>query len=363
MARPTAILLNDTSDWYHWGCTATSLGLKALIGARYELIDSISIQTTYKLAHPPNSPPQFHDPAFFKLHAPDNDDLYRRIERADCVFVHGEGTLHGLGRAPINLLYMAYAARKYLGKAVYVVNHSVYPRTGRSAEDAAAHAFYRTIYAAFDYIAVRETLSKQIVDRFGLTAAQSFDCLPLTAARLLPEMPAKQKTLAIAGSVAFDAAGLAALVAFGNDMKRRGYQPVVLSGAQANPAADDTRFLAALRGADAGDWAYVEATSLKHWLSTIGSAALLVSGRFHHTLAAFAMRTPFVMLNSNTPKMPSLAQMLGAPEPILYRDPDLAGLLAQRAELALSEDYARAVFRDDRTQSLLDLAGKNVPPA
>jgi len=363
MARATAILLNDTTDWYHWGCTATSLGLKALIGERYELIDSIPIQTTYTLARPPDSPPRFDDPAFFGLHAPDNDDLYRRIERADCVFVHGEGTIHGLGRAAINLLYMAYAARKYLGKAVYVVNHSVYPRTGRPAEDAAAHAFYRTVYAAFDYIAIRETLSKQITDRLGLAAVQSFDCLPLTAAHLFPETPAKQRTLAIAGSVAFDAVGIAALAAFGNAMKRRGYQPVVVTGAQANPAADDARFLAALRDVEAGDWTYVEAGSLEEWLSTIGSAALLVSGRFHHTLAAFAMRTPFVMLNSNTPKMPALAQMLGAPEPILYRDPDLSGLLADRAERALSEDYARAVFRDDLSRSLRDLARRNLPPA
>jgi polysaccharide pyruvyl transferase WcaK-like protein len=363
MPRPTAILLNDTTDWYHWGCTATSLGLKSLIGERYELIDSVPIQTTYKLARPPNSPEQFHAPAFYTLHAPDNADLYRRIGRADCVFVHGEGTIHGLGRAPINLLYMTHAARKHLGKPVYMVNHSVYPRSGRPADDAAAHAFYRSIYAAFDYVAVRETLSKQIADRLGLPAVQSFDCLPLTAARLFPEPPAKQKTLAIAGSVAFDAAGLAALVTFGNDMRRRGYEPVVITGAQANPAADDRRFLTALRAADTGGWTYVEAASLKEWLATIGSAALLVSGRFHHTLAAFAMRTPFVMLNSNTPKMPALAQMLGAPEPILYRDPDLARLLAERAELALSDDYARAVFRDDRIESLLALARQNLPPA
>ncbi|MGH6928035.1 MAG: hypothetical protein ACREEV_06930, partial [Dongiaceae bacterium] len=120
MARPTAILLNDTTDWYHWGCTATSLGLKSLIGERYDLIDSIPIQATYKLARPPNSPPQFHDPAFFRQHEPDNADLYRRIGRADYVFVHGEGTIHGLGRASINLLYLGYAAGKYLGKPVYV---------------------------------------------------------------------------------------------------------------------------------------------------------------------------------------------------------------------------------------------------
>jgi len=362
MPRPTAILLNDTTDWYHWGCTATSLGLKSLIGERYDLIDAIPIRTTNRLARPPNAPPQFHDAVFFKLHAAENADLYRRIERADCVFVHGEGTIHGLGRAAINLLYMAFAARRYVGKPVYVVNHSLYPQTGRAAEEASADAFYRSIYAAFDYVAIRETLSKEIADRLGLAAALSFDCLPLTAERLFPAKPTRGKTLAIAGSVAFDAAGLAALVAFANGMKRRGYQPVVVTGAQANPAADDVRFVAALRTHDTGDWSYVEAKSLEEWLTTIGSAALLVSGRFHHTLAAFAMQTPFVMLNSNTPKMNALAAMLGAPEPIGYNDPDLGGALTARAEQARAEEFARTAFDPGRIRSLLDLARNNLPP-
>ncbi|HUL09803.1 MAG TPA: polysaccharide pyruvyl transferase family protein [Candidatus Acidoferrum sp.] len=363
MARPTAILLNDTTDWYHWGCTATSLGLKSLIGERYDLIDAVPIRVTYGLARPPNSPTQFQDAAFFRAHAADNADLYRRIERADCVFVHGEGTIHGLSRAAVNLLYMAFAARRHLGKPVYVVNHSLYPHTGRGADAASADAFYRSIYAVFDYIAIRETLSKEIADRLGMPAVLSFDCLPLTAGQLFSTRPARGETLAIAGSVAFEAVGLGPLVAFANGMKQRGHQPVVITGAQAKPAADDARFVAALRALGTGDWRYVEAGSLTEWLSTIGSAALLVSGRFHHSLAAFAMRTPFVMLNSNTPKMNALAAMLGAPEPIRYDDPQLDRLLVERAEQARSEDFARSVFDPARNGSLLDLARKNLPPA
>jgi len=363
MARATAILLNDTTARYHWGCTATSLGLKSLIAERYDLIDTILIQTTYNLARPPNSPDQFHDPAFFKVHAAANADLYRRIEQADCVFVNGEGTIHDLTRSAINLMYMAFAARRYLNKPVYVVNHSVYPDGALRTHEGAAFDFYRTIYSAFDYVAVRETISKRIADSLVASAVQSFDCLPLTVGRLLPEKPRKAKTLAIAGSALFDPAGLAALVAFANDMKRRGYQPVVVTGAKANPAADESRFVASLRTHDAQDWTYVDAKSLDEWVSTIGTAALLVSGRFHHSLSAFIMRTPFVLLKSNTPKMSALAVTLGAPEPLGYSDPQLGSLLAARADHALSEDYARAVFRDDRIRSLLELAQKNLPPS
>jgi hypothetical protein len=363
MARATAILLNDTTNWYHWGCTATSLGLKSIISERYDLIDTIPIQAARTLACPPNSPAEFHDRAFFERHLAANGDLYSRIERSDCVFVNGEGTIHGLKRVPINLLYMSFAARRHLNKPVYVVNHSVYPATSDAANNGAPIRFYRTIYAAFDYVAIRETLSKQIADGFVSCAVQSFDCLLLTAERLLPERPKKGTTLAIAGSAVFDPAALAALVAFANEMKRRGYEPVVVTGAQAEPAAEDSRFVTALRAHDARGWTYADCKSLEEWFWTIGTAALLVSGRFHHSLAAFAMRTPFVMLNSNTPKMNALATMLGAPEPIRYSDPNLGAALAARAEHALSEDFARAVFHSDRIRSLHELTRKNLPPS
>jgi polysaccharide pyruvyl transferase WcaK-like protein len=362
MPRATAILLNDTTHRYHWGCTATSLGLKSLIAERYDLIDTIPIQTTYTLARPPNSLEQFHDPAFFKLHAAENAELYRRIEQADCVFVNGEGTIHDLLRAAVNLMYMAFAARRYLDKPVYVVNHSVYPQSVHAAEAAGAEAFYRGVYAAFDYIAIRETLSKEIVDRLGLAAALSFDCLPLTVGRLVAELPEKKRTLAIAGSALFLPVALPTLVTFVNKMKRVGYAPLVVSGAQAAPAGDEARFVAALRTQETQDWTFFEAGTLEDWMSAIGSAALLVSGRFHHSLTAFSLRTPFVMLNSNTPKMSALATMLGVPEPLRYDDPNLGPMLEHRADHALSHDFGRTVFRDDRVHSFREMARKNLPP-
>jgi polysaccharide pyruvyl transferase WcaK-like protein len=202
-----------------------------------------------------------------------------------------------------------------------------------------------------------------MADHFVSSAVQSFDCLPLAVERLLVETPKKEKTLVIAGSVFFRPVGLVALVAFANRMKQAGYRPVVVTGARAQPATDDADFVDALHGHDTRDWTYTDAKSLEEWLTTIGSAALLVSGRFHHSLAAFALRTPFVMLHSNTRKMNALAAMLGTPEPLKYDDPGLGVLLEARADHAQSEDFARTVFRDDRIDSLRELARKNLPPS
>ena len=49
----------------------------------------------------------------------------------------------------------------------------------------------------------------------------------------------------------------------------------------------------------------------------IGSAACLISARFHHSLAAIAQQTPVIAFPSNTPKVEATVEMLGL-EPRSY---------------------------------------------
>ena len=51
-------------------------------------------------------------------------------------------------------------------------------------------------------------------------------------------------------------------------------------------------------------------------------ARLLVSGRFHHSIAAAALGTPFVVFNSNTPKIDGLMALLGHEPPLAMADAD-----------------------------------------
>lgn len=357
----TAILLNDTTSWYHWGCTATSLGLKAIISEEYDLIDSLPINATYELKAPPTSPSQFDDEHFFRRQSAENDSVYSRIGSADCVFVNGEGTIHGTGRACINLLYMAYTAKRFLRKKVYIVNHSVYPEYGPALRQQGIKEFYSSVYSAFDYVAIREPESKSLMDSLGVRSTQSFDCLPYYVTQALPQRKTRSNTLVVAGSVAFQATGLADLAKFMGEMRAKGYGLVVLTGARQFPAADDRKFVEALRAVLDGSWRHVDAASLEEWLETIGGASLLVSGRFHHSLAAFALKTPFVMMTSNTRKIVGLHKMLGLPEPLDYRIPRLSEALRASAEYALSEEFSREVFRKNRVDSTIDLARRNVP--
>ena len=103
-------------------------------------------------------------------------------------------------------------------------------------------------------------------------------------------------------------------------MLQLGYEVTVLTGASAFPAPDDEEFVSALSQECPGGWALLRAESMNEWLDTLASAGLFVSGRFHHTIAAAVLDTPFILLDSNTPKNRGLAEMLDVEVPIQLND-------------------------------------------
>lgn len=354
----TAVLLNDTTDWYHWGCTATSLGLKSLISEYYTLIGAIPAAVTYgELREGPINDLQFNDPSFFDHHRRQNEPVYRLIAAADHVFVNGEGTIHGLSKPATALLYMARAAKVFLGRRVYVVNHSFFPPASENVA-----GFYKSVYSSFDYAAVREVASKSIVDRLGIRAELSFDCLPMyLSGRFRVQVPSDRR-IVLAGSVNVTNTAIPVLREMIDRMHRRGYEVIVLTGARAAPAADDERFVASLREHGQDGWTHVAAASLDQWVDVIATAGVLVSGRFHHSLAAYTMGTPFVMLTSNTPKMQGVSAMLGTQPPIDYGDRNLLTRLTDSIDEAMVKGRPEASTHRARVSKLVDLARRNLPP-
>jgi polysaccharide pyruvyl transferase WcaK-like protein len=109
-----------------------------------------------------------------------------------------------------------------------------------------------------------------------------------------------------------------------------GLRPAFLFGANANLAADDREFARHLVQATGGAIELLHATSEAGWLSAIASARLMVSGRFHHSIAAAWLGTPFIALDSNTPKMDGLMQTLRVPARLNAASPSLSRDLSVR---------------------------------
>jgi polysaccharide pyruvyl transferase WcaK-like protein len=372
-AQQKAVLFNDTSAWYHWGCTGTSIALKKRIESLGFELTAFPINATYAFKEVPPFE-SFDDPESFKLFCEKNNEAVDAIKSADAIVITGEGTIHDLRAGPQALLYLAHASKVFLGKHVEIINHSAYPKDDpelsstfianfgvekeKALEELAkAQSIYKSAYDKLDFVAIRESFSLKEMEKIGVSAPLSFDCLPLYIRdHYKNPKQLKQKNLVLAGSVAYTEPGAKQLCQYLEETAKAGFKIKVLIGARAFPARDDKVFVDFLTTYCKAPWELVDATSMDQWLDTIHNATLLVSGRFHHSIAAFCLNTPFISLNSNTHKVHAICSMMGEAEPLLFSDPNLLDQLNLRTAGILS---APAPDNTEKVKFLCDLAEKN----
>ncbi len=354
-----AVLLNDTYAWYHWGCTATSSAIHKRIREIGYSLDLVPINQVYGFDTLPEKIHEFDDPQFFQKASRQHPEIIAAIDAADVVVINGEGTMHHVRPASLSLLYLAYAAKVHLNKSVHMINHSAYPENVVKPRHSLAFQIYRGVYQKLDYVAIREHVSHKLMRQLGVQAELSFDCLPLTAHEdYQPSPRAGGKKLVIAGSVAFDHKRMPDLANYMEQMAAQGFEVAVLSGALANPSADDCHFIENLRAQRFQQWQHIEALTLSEWFDCIASADLFVSGRFHHTIASASLGTPCVIMESNTPKIRALTESLQLASPIHYGDDRFLETLLQRtAEVLRQGPVDDAIIGELRQRAELNFEG------
>ncbi|MEM7278849.1 MAG: polysaccharide pyruvyl transferase family protein, partial [Pseudomonadota bacterium] len=349
----SAFLLNDTSNWYHWGCSATSLGLAKLIRARGYALDSLAINQT-PLAPPLVELSAWDDRQHLQDFRNSNTYLIDRLSKADKIVVNGEGTLHGLSQGAQNLLFLARFCARDLGKSVHIVNHSCYPDEGSTGL-----ALYKEVYHWMDSVAVREPFSHRLSAQNNKAAELSFDCLPLflqTYPQLI-EGPTSDYVV-IAGSAAYGEAAIGPLAAAVNRLSRSGVRSVFLFGASAYVAADELQFGRLLVHACENTLELVHARSEYEWLRVIAGSSALLSGRFHHTIAAAFTRTPFLVTPSNSKKNQGLTEMLDLPDTFLSNQHEFEVALLERLPELVRQPES-ALLSAERRSQLMELATLN----
>ncbi len=347
------VLFNDTSAWYHWGCTGTSMALKAHINKLGFEIEAVPINVVYGLQEIPPFE-EFDSLERFDCFQILNKEVLKQIQSSDVVVITGEGTIHDLRAGPRALLYLAHISKKFLGKHVEIINHSAYPNdvpelsadffTYFQAEKEKiekellrAQMIYKTFYDELDFVAIRESLSREVMSQIGISSTLSFDCLPLYIRDDYRNPKQVEKgTVVVAGSVAFTEFGVEQLCGYLDELDHMGYKIKILTGAAAFPSRDDEVFVQFLKKHSKASLQLVVASSMEEWLDTINHATFLVSGRFHHSIAAFCLNTPFIALNSNTYKVHAICSMLGQKPPLLFSDPYLLDHLLASTEEILS---------------------------
>lgn len=358
---PKAVLLNDTSHWYHWGCTCTSTSILQQLSIHGLNIETVPITSIYSATGIPSTPEQFDEPDTFEKFSEENQELINKLKAADIVITNGEGTIHGTSRAAIALLYTTYIAKHFLGKRTAIINHSSYPCDDLKTGTECDYGFYSKTYSGIDYAAVREPISKEVLREIGIDVTQSFDCLPLYVRDFYTKPQTfDSKYIIVTGGVSLTREEITSIAQFVIVMQQNNFTVKILVGAKANPAHDDLEFINTLTSLLPFSPVIINAKSASEWLDTIAGASLLVSGRFHHTIAAAVLQTPYIAFESNTPKISGITEILGLPEPIpAGNDPELMlKIILERTVTAL-ESPALLTIDEGKISELCKLAEAN----
>jgi polysaccharide pyruvyl transferase WcaK-like protein len=166
----------------------------------------------------------------------------------------------------------------------------------------------------------------------------------------------RNKTVVIAGSVAYSESGVKQLCRYVESLSAAGFEIKVLVGAADFPSKDDQTFVNVLKTHCKAPWELITATSMEEWLDTINHGTFLLSGRFHHSIAAFCLNTPFIALNSNTHKVHAICAMLEQAEPLLFSDPQLFDHLMLRTNAILSNPN---IDNEMKIDEICELAQRN----
>jgi polysaccharide pyruvyl transferase WcaK-like protein len=311
-----AFLINDTEEVYHWGCYGTSHAIKKKLKHRgFTDIISLPVNAVHKLGGIPTTVKDFGTKEeFINNFGP----IARAIEYSSAVIINGEGTIHDFASGPRALLFFMYVSKHFFKKKVILINHSCYPNSGNKD----VIDFYHAGYHSCDYVATRESLSSLNVSIIlGKENNQAFDSLPLSiydVTQGLSTLPniINEKYICISGAVNYDFSKTEFVI---NELKINypDHKFIYLVGSKKEgmnseePAVIDhlLKFMP--------DLIIFNALTFENWLSIIKHADLLISGRYHYSIAALCFTTPMIYFSSNTPKIEAISWDLQLPTVVI----------------------------------------------
>ena len=175
-----------------------------------------------------------------------------------------------------------------------------------------------------------------MITDYGTQAELSLDCLAITVTEdYKPENFDTEKNIVISGSVSFTQERITDSERLMVHFSQQGYKIKILLGAKAFPSQDDILFVQEIKKLNFKSFEVIDAKSLTEWLDCLNSAAVFVSGRFHHSLAAIYLETPCVIMESNTFKNVAMAETFNMPVPIKFSSDNFFEELLERTEKAI----------------------------
>lgn len=307
------LFLNDTSEDYHFGCTCTSEFIRGQI-LQHGTCTSMGVMDVWNTPAP--SAEDWDNPAVFQAWMGEHPEWGEKLSACDAVITNGEGTIMGWqGRQGTQaLLFLLYAAKKHLGKKVILINHSSYPQASpyapETAESRRVGELYAKVYRQLDFCAVRDMRSLAVLNALGCRNVQlAADCLPLyVSAHFTPAAPqGSGGYVLISGGTLMNEHWQLFCDKILPALKQISPQVMFLfAETPKRTAADDEQLLEKIKDYNRRLFrrriGVIRAKTAEEWLSAIHRAKFFASGRFHHSLAALSVGTPFAVLGAHSPK-------------------------------------------------------------
>ncbi|WP_336222175.1 polysaccharide pyruvyl transferase family protein [Citrobacter amalonaticus] len=323
-----AFIINDTEKEYHWGCYGTSSAIKKqLMDRGVTEIASVSCKEGSKpentskkclLVYSKNPLIRYIAQKYYvsvmrrKLPA-----VWQAMLDSDYIVINGEGTINSIHVATRFIFFMVFIAKEVMKKRVCIINHSCYPKRDKPKQ----MQYYQRVYAKCDFIAAREPASQLIItERLGVKATLAFDSLPLSVKETenIPASLYSGKYICVSGAVNYDTRN-SALIASGLRDNYPDHHIVYLTGSASGMNNEDPDVIASLQKY-IPEMIVHDAHSFTEWLSVIKHSVLLISGRYHYSVAAMCFGTPMICFSSNTPKIDEVNKLFRLPKCVKTRD-------------------------------------------
>ena len=349
-----AVFLSDTYEWCHWGCNGTSLALRAMIQSSYQLIGTVSLGkiTEFSIGAVQSSAALFlENPSEFEL-----------LASAEVIVCNGEGTLHGDGELPWKLLKLLNLLSSEMGKELVMCNQSVYPNDNALIESGREFEYYRNCMSAVGYITGRELRTFEQLQKLDLNPTLSFDSLPLflrDGLRYIPSLD-KENIFLVSGSSTWKQSLAKPVANVLNRLLNDGYKLLFIDGAKANATQKEYKCFNDIKSY-VPELQYCFANSLEEWIGLFDKASGVLTGRYHHLIAAYSAKTPVILFDGITPRLQGTCEMLGLPEPIQVDSEDFDANLGIRYNLFRSGELKKQRLSDAEWNALIDSARKNLP--
>lgn len=339
--RNIALLMDNRGD-SNWGSQATTSALVALLqkrfpGARIVGVPRAATRPTKLLRN------------WIDAKAPGLIDkpnsaigflLTRRLraawKAADLVVLNGEGTLHPQPQMA-RWLPALHVLNQWQNKPLWIVNSTV------SFKGSNQEAMFRKVLPIADRICVRDPYSHAELGEAGIASELCADCAYLTepspdVGGLLTSLGVKVPYAVVTGSVESKTWPVEVQAEIIRHLSEQGFDVLFASSTRQDHVLHE-RLGGTLK------MLTHETAGHRELMAIQGKARLLVTGRYHPTILAALMGTPFVALPSNTRKMEALMETLGT-ESFFLRADDKGGIMEGIDRAFASEEWFRSEVRE-----------------